>query len=264
MGVTRGRLRGVAAVERRVWVRVRRGPVGRRVGEPEEERLGQRRPAVDEVDRVPGQHVLLEVVRVAAVLDQGAVHVQRVVVDPVSLRGRAPLRPAGRHGRVGPVLVQVLADHPGVIAGVAKPVGQVVVAAELLEAPKAAVRVPVAEHAVVVHVVAGQEGRARGAAEREVDEAVFERHPGVPDQRVDVVHDAHRLERLVVGLDHHDVRPRLGRARLVDARRRRPGGRNRQRADHDRGRRDRYREAPGRRGQTPLHAPSLSPHPSRP
>jgi hypothetical protein len=39
MGVSRRRLRGVAAVARWVRVRVRRRPVGRRVGEPEEERL---------------------------------------------------------------------------------------------------------------------------------------------------------------------------------------------------------------------------------
>ena len=39
--------------------------VRRRVGEPEEERLRLRRAAVDEADRLPGQHVLLEVGRVA-------------------------------------------------------------------------------------------------------------------------------------------------------------------------------------------------------
>ncbi len=89
------------AVEGRVRVRVRAAEVGRRVGEPEEERLRKRRPAGDEVDRLSGQHVLLEVGGCIAVADQGAVLVQRVVVDRLGAPGpprATPTSPAGPAG----------------------------------------------------------------------------------------------------------------------------------------------------------------------
>ena len=64
MGVARCRLRGVRPqLIGRVRIRARAADVRRRVGEPEEERLRLWRPAVDEVDRLAGQHVLLEVGR---------------------------------------------------------------------------------------------------------------------------------------------------------------------------------------------------------
>ena len=48
-----------------------------------------------------------------------------------------PLRPAGRHRRVVRVVVQVLADHGGVVARVLEPDGEVVVPVQGLEAVEA-------------------------------------------------------------------------------------------------------------------------------
>ena len=233
-----------------------------RVGKPEEERLRFRRPASDEADRLSGKDVLLEVGGVGAVLDQGAVLVERVAVD-LLVRARAPLRPALRHQRAEHVAVQVPADHCGVVTRVAQPDGEVVrsVPVHGLEAAEAAVWRLVIEHTVVVHVLPGQEGGARGAAERVVDEALPKRHPPAPDQRLDVAHDPHRLERLVVGLDHHNVRPRL--RGLAEGRRRCPRSGDRQCAGHGERDEDRYEQAPGNDG-APRSAAAVPPHPPRP
>ena len=163
-------------------------------------------------------------------MDQGAVLVQRVVVDLLVVGGRrVPLAPPIGH-QITRVAVQGLADHRGVVARVLEPDGQVVVLVQLQEALEPAVGWLVGAHAVVVHVLAGEEGGARGAAEREVDEAVFERSSAITaDQRVDVVHHPHRLERLVVRHDHHHVGRLLVRGRLADGSRGCPGAGNGQR-----------------------------------
>ena len=126
------------AVARRVRALAVRD-VRRRVGEPQEERLRPRRPAVDEVHGFPGEHVLLVVSGILAVLDQVAVVVDGVVVDPLVVGGSGlPLRPACRYTGLVRVAVQVLADHGGVVAGVAQPDGEVVGPVQLLKAVGAA------------------------------------------------------------------------------------------------------------------------------
>ena len=99
MGVAWRRYRGLAAVGRRVWIR-RLTDVGRCVGEPEEERLRLRGPAVDEVHGLTSQHVLLEGGGVLAVPDQGAILVERIAVD-LLVRGPAyhSDHPRGTGGR---------------------------------------------------------------------------------------------------------------------------------------------------------------------
>ena len=89
VGVARRRLRGVLGSRTAGSGSGPGRPVGRRVGEPEEEWLRKRRPAVDEVDRLSGQHVLLEVGGVLAVVDQGAVLVQRCSRRPPCRLGAA-------------------------------------------------------------------------------------------------------------------------------------------------------------------------------
>ncbi len=230
--VARRWLRRPVAVGGWVGVRVRAGDVRRRVGEPEKERTRLRRPAVEEVDRLPGQHVLLEVTRSMAVAGQDAVVVQGVVVDLLVVwRHHVPLRPARRLQRLVPVLVQVLADHRRVVTGALQPYGQVVARVERFEAVEAAGGPEVGPHPVVVRVLPGEEGGTRGAAERVVDETVGEGHPLIADQRVDVLHHPHRLERLVVGLDHQHV------GRLRRGRRLAHGRRMRSRAERQCGRR---------------------------
>src|SRR5947208_14647109 len=77
----------------------------------------------------------------------------------------------------------------------------------LLERVIATVRSAVAEHAMVVCVLTRQEGRAGRTAEREVDEAVLERHAPGGDQGPDVGHRLDLLCGLVIGLDHEEVGP---------------------------------------------------------
>ena len=215
MRVAWRRLRGHDAIARRVRVRVRAAEVGRRVVEPEEEGLLIGCPAVDEVDGLSGQYVLLVVSRVGAVADECAVLDQRVVVGGLVVRGGGcvPLRPAGwDYGGVVAVAVQILADHGGVVARVLKPDGQVVAFVPACSKTGiAAIRPAIGEDAVVVRVLAGEEGGPGGTAEREVDEAVAEPRPLVADHRVDVAHDPHRFDRLIVGLDHEHVGPGLRR-----------------------------------------------------
>ena len=136
MGVARRRRRGAATVLRRVRVR-KTAPVRGRVGEPEEERLRLRRPAVDEVHRLSGQHVLLEVGgpgtrRGPRCRSRSACSGRR----PGRSDRRVPLRPARRHKRALVVAVQVLADQGGVVARVLQPDGEVVVSVQGLEPGK--------------------------------------------------------------------------------------------------------------------------------
>ena len=225
-----------------------RGPplCGARNATAEEERLGLRRAPVDDVDRLPRVEVGL--VR-ALVRVEGPVLVERVAVEAVGRRvdGAAPLVVAGRDlGRVrAPVAVQVLAEVGRVVAGLLEPDGERV---RVVELRVAAARRRVPHDAVVVGVLAGEEGRAGRAAERVRDEAVGERRAAVAQEALHVRHDAERLERLVVGHEHDDVRARLHRGRLRAVR-----------ACRDR--RSRKEDGAGREdGQYPLsHGRSLHP-----
>ena len=99
VGVSRWRLGGVVAVGGRVGVRVRATAVRRAVGQPEEERLRLRGAALDQVNRLPGEDVLLVVPGPLPVARQLAVVVRGVVVGPVGVRGRrraTPTTPAVR------------------------------------------------------------------------------------------------------------------------------------------------------------------------
>ena len=127
------------------------------------------------------QHIVLEVGLAVAVAGELAVVVERCSRRPSGRRERpraTPTSPAD--GRLVRVVVQVLADQRGVVAGALEPHREVVVGVQRLEAREAAVRRLVAPHAVVVGVLAGQERGPRRAAEREVDEAVRERRPWAP------------------------------------------------------------------------------------
>ena len=114
---------------------------------------------------------------------------------------------------------------------------------EVEEAVEAAVRRAVRVDLVVVGVLAGQDRRARRAAERQGDEGVGERQPLGGDL---VAHGGHEVERaeekvLVVGEDEDDVRPggALSTARSVlgDGRpgRGEAGGEDQQKEDREEG-----------------------------
>ena len=224
-GVRRQRLAGEAVdVARR---RRRRGQpgrvvgvaraaaVGREEGEREEERRARVAHAPDHRQRALGVVVGRVVDRVAVepVGVEQPVLVQRVAVEEVGRRvdRRVPLAPAGRHlgGVADPVLVQELADVHGPVARPLEPDRQPVA---LVEPAVAAVRRAVADHAVVVRVLPGEQRRARRAAERVRDEGAFEGGALRGERAPHAAHHAHRLERLVVGHHDHDVGP-LGRCR---------------------------------------------------
>ena len=136
------------------------------------------RVARDQVHRSLGVVVGAVEDRVAAdaVRPEQPVLVQRVAPEAVG-RGvdrAVPLVPARRHvggRRVAPVAVQELADVERAIPGALEPEREVVARVELAVAADGR---PVAEHAVVVGVLAGEEGGARRAAERERHEAARE------------------------------------------------------------------------------------------
>ena len=149
----------------------------RRDGRHREEERRAGRPPVDEVDRVVGDDVGLVVGRLRSEPLHRAVPVHEVAVGPVgpAVEQPVPLGPPGRDllRVIGAVTVEVLPDVAGGVAGRPQPHRERV---RVVQAPVPAVRRrPVAVHAVVVHVLAGEEGRPRRAAEREVHEAVRER-----------------------------------------------------------------------------------------
>ena len=130
-----------------------------------------------------------------------SVLVQRVVVEAVGRRRPSRAIRSSRAAPVrvaGPVAVQVLADVRREVAGPLEPDRQRVRPVELGEF---ALRRSVAEHAVVVRVLAGQRGRARGAAEGEAYEAVLEARALRHQQAPTPVITRERLDRLVVRLD---------------------------------------------------------------
>ncbi len=186
-------------------------------GQAEEERLvlvcgGANRPLGE-----PAVDVGRVVVGLAAVGAQLAVVVQRVAVVVVGARVDAavPIAPArGDLERVGlAVLVQVLADVDRPVAGPLQPDRNRLCPVEL---GVAAQRCVVPDHAVVVRVLAAEEGRARRAAEREVDDRLLEAGAVAGDQLAGLRHRRHRAEVLVVG--HHDDHVRALRAVLRQGR----------------------------------------------
>ena len=201
---------------RRVVRLARPARVRREVRDGEEERLRARGEPLHGVDRLRRVHVGLVVAGRSAVANELAVLVQRVVVELIRARvdGAEPLVPARRNLRrpLPSVAVQVLADVHRVVPGQLQPGGQRVRVRgrELLVA---ALRQRVPHHGVVVAVLPGEEGGARGAAERERDVVVGERRPLRAEHGVHVRHHAHRLDRLVVGHHDDDVRSRRRRFR---------------------------------------------------
>ena len=184
-------------------------PVRGDVGDMEEERARGARVGADVGQRVvAGQGVGDVVGGPVAVVDLAAARVGdvvAVVVDHRRCGHRPEAVPAGcRVER--PVVVQPLADQGRVVAGLVEPDREDVlgVAQGLIAA---AVALLVVDHAVVVGVLAGDPGGARGAAEGEGDDAAGEAGAAVDQQPVDLRHHPQRGERLVVGADQDDVRP---------------------------------------------------------
>ena len=101
------------------------------------------------------------------------------------------------------VTVQPLSDHPRAVARLLKP-SREDVATVFHSVP--AVGVEVADDLVVVGVLAGDEGRARRAAERERINRVGEARATVGEQLLDVWHMDEIGGGLIVGHDHDDVR----------------------------------------------------------
>jgi hypothetical protein len=205
--------------------------VRRQVAEPEEEGLPARSAPLDHPHGLLRGHVAGVAGRVewgVGVLREPPIAVDRAlvveVVAVVAIRigvdQGAPLGPAGRDlMRVDrPVAVQVLADQGGVIAGLPQPDRERVVRVQPV---KPAQRRIVVEHPVVGGVLAGEECRPRGAAQRIAGEAVDEGRAPLPDQPPRQRHHLDRGRRLVVGLDNDHVGPLLGGAALGAARPRR-------------------------------------------
>ena len=205
---------GVARRRRRRLVR----DVGRHV---QEERFVVL--LLDELARLPREDVDEVVLRGRAVPDELAVLVEPVVVlrVRVAAAGRTvPLVPAGRDERRVDgfrIPVQILAEQPRPVAGVVHPRGD----RRLLVAVGMELSVPtrrreVAENVVLVHVLAAQDRRTRGATQRVGDEEVRERRPLLHELRVDL-REPRRVEVgvevEVVGEDEDDVRL-LGRLGL--------------------------------------------------
>ena len=158
---------------------------------------------------------------------QDAVVVQRVavvVVVGVGLDDRVPGAPARWHGPAVvewfvAIAVEELADVDRAVAGALQPGGDVVgVGLAVAEAGVAAVGRDVAADVVVVGVAAGHQAHPRGAAEGIGDVVAVEGHPFCGDQVQRVRHRRDRraagrrvagvelVQRLVVGLDHDEVR----------------------------------------------------------
>ena len=204
----RGAARGVVGLNRPAGVRGEEG-------DRQVEGLARRRGRGDQLVGPPGEEIRgveLGLPR-GAVGDQRPVLVDRVTVEVVG-RGvdrAVPVVEARRHlglGRDLAVAVEELAHVHGPVARGLQPQREPV---RLVEARVAAGGQRIAEYAVVVRVLAGVERGARGTAERVVDEAPRERRSPTSEQRHGLRHHRHRVERLVVGHQHDDVR--LGRGR---------------------------------------------------
>ena len=189
--------------------------VGRVIGEPEEERVGIGGVGGDERQRVlAGQGVGLivggpgaEVARLAARVEDVEV-VERGQALTAGTDQAPPLVPARRRPPGGAQPVQPLAGERGVVAVRLQPGGEVAIRVEQAAVAAAAAGV-VALRAVVVRVLAGEQGRARGTAERKAREGVGELGPAIADQAPGPRQRPHHSGPLVVGHHDDDVRPRL-------------------------------------------------------
>ena len=141
--------------------------------------------------------------------------------EAVELAVQRERPPAGRDvgGVRCAVPVRHLADVDRAVVRAAQPDGQRLAVPQHLVA---AVGRRVAEHAVVVGVLAGQQGRARGAAEGIGGVGVGEGGAGRADQCLGLRQRDHVAHGLVVGRDHDHVRrPAVGGLGALAA----PGGR---------------------------------------
>ena len=213
------------------------------VGEPEEERARVDGPGVDERQSVvAGEHVGLVVRGRSAVVARGSVRLEQVEVvirrETVAALAdqRRPLVPARRRPVRGTQSVQPFAGEAGRVAGGLQPWRQGPARVDQRLVPAAAAPV-VAERAVVVRVLAGEQRGARRTAERVGGERVLERGPARGELVADVRKGLHHPGRLVVAHDHNHVRRRrLDRPRCRVAERKARGDR-----DHRRNRRERHR-----------------------
>ena len=225
-----------AGASRLVRLRHLGGRVGRVRRVVEEERLAARRVG-DEVRRLLAQHVggvLID--PVAVELGRAPVgrvaHRQRVVVVPLRAglvgaeRQRGPVVPARRHVRDvrHGVLVEVLAEQPGVVAAVVQP-GRQRGALFGLERGEATVRRPVRVHVGAVRVLPGQDRRPAGAARGVDHEGVGEVDALIDQVALDGGHVDHLVPALVVGQDQDDVGGRRGGRVGIPSRPQGPGAR---------------------------------------
>ena len=179
--------------------------------EVEEERVAC---ALDELDGLVGQDARRVGRRLAPVVLENAVVVDRVVV--VGLHRDAvhglPVVPARRdrvvHRRIR-VGIDVLADEGGLVTGLLHPDGEVV---RLLTGVEGGVAVlpEVVGDAGVVRVLAREDARPRRPAHRRRHVHVGERDPVVGEQGLDVVHHGRPVRALVVAQDYDDVEPLVG------------------------------------------------------
>jgi hypothetical protein len=227
--------RGLAQVARRV--------VGRAVGSlgrhhQEERAIGLGRRLADELHGLPREHVGVVVLGLAAVRDDPPVLVHLVVVVPGVLEGREldlPIVPPRRDvlgRRVARVVVQVLAEQAGPVAGGVELHGHRVRLGPPAKRGEPAVRPGVVEHAVVVGVAAAEDGRPRRRAQGGGRVGPGEARAGIGHERAEVGKAGRGVGVEVVGDDEHDVG--AGRLRGGDGGR----GRGRDRGSAATGRRE--------------------------
>ena len=191
-------------------VRLSRGPaVWGKEGNRQKEGPRRGRGCGDQLVRPAGEEVGGVELRLVGrpVAAQRPVLVDRVAVVAIrrGIDRAVPVVPPGRHlrwRREPPVPVEELAHLHRAIAGGLKPERQPV---RLVEARVSARRRTVSQHTVVVRVLPGVERGPRRAAERVTHKTARERDALVAQQLLGLGHDPHRCQRLVVGLEDHDV-----------------------------------------------------------
>ena len=180
-----------------------------RVGEPEEERLRLRRAAVDEVDRLRGEHVLQEVGGLLAVLGQGAVVVERVVVDQLPSPGpprATPTSPAAPVCRFVKPSGTCRSGRCSSRRPAARPRGCCSRAAPRNAGSRRSAgccpRTPWLCAYWPVRNVARD-----GQQSEKLTKLFLNVAPLSPISELTLIHDPHRLDRLIVRLDHDHVGP---------------------------------------------------------
>ncbi len=180
------------------------------------------------IDSVDGEiRVDVGLVVLGAVLLEDAVLVQREVgigggrldervelaAPEAVVVGPPARRDVGLVG-LGAESVRHLADVDRPVARLLQPDRQVVL---VVEDAVATLRRGVAHHVVVVRVLTGLDGDARGTAERHRDVGVQEVRSLRPDQRLRLRHRDQVAHRLIVGGEHDHVRLAAGRVRALPA-----------------------------------------------